>query len=73
MGTNISIAEVAKICIYEANLFDLWGFHGLPGPPAFSKPRDTLTWGRDQFRSFARILDTTRLSGLIIYLILFIK
>ena len=43
------------------------------GPPKFSKPRDTINWGRDQTRFPARIFDTIRPSGKIIYLILLIK
>ena len=43
------------------------------GPPLFAKPRDTITWARHQMRSPAIIFHTMRPSGLIIYLIIFIK
>ena len=43
------------------------------GPPEFSKPRDTITWERDQTCSPARILDTIRPSGEVISLTLLMK
>ena len=49
------------------------GLIDLTGPPGFSKPRDIITWVRHQGQSPAIIIQTIRPSGLIMYVIFFIK
>ena len=63
--TLFQITDVVKVGSYR--------FDWYLGPPLFAKPRDTITWTPHQMRSPAIIFHTMQPSGLIKYLILFIK